>query len=99
MEILPCCGAVRGQGLIVIAGGNFLAGPETRTKLMELRFIQAWRAASGTNNLISIFAILFSIKNANMGKNDITLDHQEIWDDSALVDSWNQALEEYKVSL
>lgn len=24
--------------------------------------------------------------------------HDEIWDDSALVDSWNQALEEYKVS-
>ncbi|KAI1083916.1 hypothetical protein F5B20DRAFT_357874 [Whalleya microplaca] len=24
------------------------------------------------------------------------LDHNEIWDDSALVDSWNDALEEYK---
>jgi hypothetical protein len=24
--------------------------------------------------------------------------HDEIWDDSALVDSWNQALDEYKVS-
>lgn len=24
--------------------------------------------------------------------------HEEIWDDSALVESWNQALEEYKVS-
>jgi hypothetical protein len=24
--------------------------------------------------------------------------HEEIWDDSALVDSWNEALEEYKVS-
>jgi hypothetical protein len=23
--------------------------------------------------------------------------HEEIWDDSALVDSWNQALDEYKV--
>jgi hypothetical protein len=23
--------------------------------------------------------------------------HAEIWDDSALVDSWNDALEEYKV--
>lgn len=23
--------------------------------------------------------------------------HDEIWDDSALVDSWNQALAEYKV--
>ena len=23
--------------------------------------------------------------------------HEEIWDDSALVNSWNQALEEYKV--
>ena len=23
--------------------------------------------------------------------------HEEIWDDSALVDSWNEALEEYKV--
>lgn len=26
------------------------------------------------------------------------LTHDEIWDDSALVESWNQALEEYKVS-
>jgi len=26
------------------------------------------------------------------------LTHDEIWDDSALIDSWNQALEEYKVS-
>lgn len=25
------------------------------------------------------------------------LTHEEIWDDSALVDSWNDALEEYKV--
>lgn len=23
--------------------------------------------------------------------------HEEIWDDSALINSWNQALEEYKV--
>lgn len=23
--------------------------------------------------------------------------HEEIWDDSALIDSWNQALDEYKV--
>ncbi len=26
------------------------------------------------------------------------LTHEEIWDDSALFNSWNQALEEYKVS-
>ncbi|KAJ3568649.1 hypothetical protein NPX13_g6348 [Xylaria arbuscula] len=26
------------------------------------------------------------------------LTHNEIWDDSALIDSWDQALEEYKVS-
>jgi hypothetical protein len=25
------------------------------------------------------------------------LTHDEIWDDSALVNSWNQALDEYKV--
>jgi hypothetical protein len=25
------------------------------------------------------------------------MNHDEIWDDSALVDSWNEALEEYKV--
>ncbi|KAI9901338.1 hypothetical protein N3K66_003155 [Trichothecium roseum] len=31
-----------------------------------------------------------------MVKDNIALDHKEIWDDSALVDSWNQALEEYK---
>jgi hypothetical protein len=28
---------------------------------------------------------------------DATATHEEIWDDSALVESWNQALEEYKV--
>jgi len=25
------------------------------------------------------------------------LSHEEVWDDSALVTSWNEALEEYKV--
>lgn len=25
------------------------------------------------------------------------LSHEEVWDDSALIDSWNQALDEYKV--
>ncbi|KAJ4326696.1 hypothetical protein N0V84_002922 [Fusarium piperis] len=25
------------------------------------------------------------------------LTHEELWDDSALIDSWNEALEEYKV--
>jgi len=29
---------------------------------------------------------------------DNNLSHDEIWDDSALVNSWNQALDEYKVS-
>ena len=27
------------------------------------------------------------------------MSHAEIWDDSALVESWNEALEEYKVYL
>jgi hypothetical protein len=27
----------------------------------------------------------------------IKMSHAEIWDDSALVDSWNEALQEYKV--
>jgi hypothetical protein len=27
------------------------------------------------------------------------MSHAEIWDDSALVNSWNEALEEYKVNL
>lgn len=26
------------------------------------------------------------------------LTHEEVWDDSALLDSWNEAVEEYKVS-
>lgn len=25
--------------------------------------------------------------------------HEEVWDDSLLIESWNQALEEYKVRL
>jgi hypothetical protein len=29
---------------------------------------------------------------------DTAATHDEIWEDSALVESWNQALEEYKVS-
>ena len=32
-----------------------------------------------------------------MGKKRKHLSHEEIWDDSALVNSWNEALEEYKV--
>jgi len=31
-----------------------------------------------------------------MAKGDEELTHDEIWDDSALVDSWNSALDEYK---
>lgn len=27
------------------------------------------------------------------------LTHEEIWDDSALIQSWDEAVEEYKVSL
>jgi hypothetical protein len=34
-----------------------------------------------------------------MEKKPGQLSHDEIWDDSALVNSWNQALEEYKVKL
>src|SRR2546429_9099651 len=33
---------------------------------------------------------------SNMASSKI-LSHEEIWDDSMLIDSWNQALEEYKV--
>lgn len=33
-----------------------------------------------------------------MSDNDKPLSYNEMWDDSMLVDSWNQALEEYKVS-
>ena len=32
-----------------------------------------------------------------MGKKRKQLTHAEIWDDSALVDAWNDALEEYQV--
>ncbi|ROV95762.1 hypothetical protein VPNG_08762 [Cytospora leucostoma] len=31
-----------------------------------------------------------------MGQERIELTHDDIWDDSALVDSWNEALDEYK---
>lgn len=33
-----------------------------------------------------------------MGKKRKHLSHEEIWDDSALVDSWDLALQEYQVS-
>ena len=33
-----------------------------------------------------------------MGTETGDIKHEEIWDDSALIDSWNEALEEYKVS-
>lgn len=39
-----------------------------------------------------------SVSKLNMEAQANGLTHDEIWDDSALVDSWNQALEEYKVS-
>lgn len=31
-----------------------------------------------------------------MGGNQVDLSHEEVWDDSALIDSWNEALQEYK---
>ena len=34
---------------------------------------------------------------AEMDKKKKAPSHDEIWDDSLLVDSWNEALEEYKV--
>lgn len=39
-----------------------------------------------------------SIKPIVMGKKRKQLSHEEIWDDSALVDSWNAALQEYQVT-
>lgn len=32
-----------------------------------------------------------------MGEDNEVLSHEEMWDDSELIDSWNQALDEYKV--
>ena len=34
-----------------------------------------------------------------MGKGKKELSHAEVWDDSALLQSWDDALAEYKVSL
>lgn len=34
-----------------------------------------------------------------MGPGRDELTHDEVWDDTALIDSWNQALEEYKVDM
>lgn len=34
-----------------------------------------------------------------MSKKQENLTHEEVWDDSALIDSWNEALQEYKVSV
>ncbi|KAK9436666.1 hypothetical protein VB005_11480 [Metarhizium brunneum] len=31
-----------------------------------------------------------------MGMEQVELSHEEVWDDSALIDSWNEALAEYK---
>ena len=36
-------------------------------------------------------------RNSMMGKKRKQLSHAEIWDDSALVQSWDEALAEYKV--
>ncbi|CCF42310.1 hypothetical protein CH063_12350 [Colletotrichum higginsianum] len=33
-----------------------------------------------------------------MADNDMEMTHAEMWDDSALIDSWNEALDEYKAS-
>jgi hypothetical protein len=32
-----------------------------------------------------------------MSGKEVALSHEEVWDDSALIDSWNEALAEYKV--
>lgn len=44
-----------------------------------------------SNNIISTSTM------AGVGE-EINLSHEEIWDDSALVSSWNEAYEEYQVS-
>ncbi|KID62043.1 SMN family protein Smn1, partial [Metarhizium hybridum] len=31
-----------------------------------------------------------------MGMEQVELSHEEVWDDTALIDSWNEALAEYK---
>lgn len=38
-----------------------------------------------------------TLRNCSMASKQQELTHNEIWDDSALIDSWDQALEEYKV--
>jgi hypothetical protein len=34
-----------------------------------------------------------------MGKKRKHLTHEQVWDDRGLIDSWNQAHEEYKVEM
>jgi hypothetical protein len=46
---------------------------------------------------VAVFVPIQNSTNEAMAPSNKTHSHEEIWDDSALVDSWNDALEEYKV--
>lgn len=48
--------------------------------------------------LTSYLTRLYNLFSFKMGTKQADLSHEEVWDDSALIDSWNEALQEYKVS-
>ena len=50
-------------------------------------------------NLCSLRNTTHLLEWAVMARKTKRLSEEEIWDDSALVNSWNEALEEYKVGL
>lgn len=43
--------------------------------------------------------LLLHVTSTDMGKKkNVSMTHEEIWDDSALMQSWDDAVEEYQVS-
>lgn len=47
---------------------------------------------------ISIYSNLLQRTSAMGKKKNVSMTHEEIWDDSALMQSWDDAVDEYQVS-
>ena len=57
----------------------------------------AFRSGVGENEAVVEFILINVCSAVIMGKKRKVLSEAEIWDDSALIQSWDDALEEYKV--
>ena len=66
--------------------------------LSHINHTRSTPISQGFTTLI-LWALQISTSEPKMSKKQENLTHEEMWDDSALIDSWNEALQEYKVSM